>query len=126
MNKIYRLYIYIDPDGDFYFNKKDNWYHENTLELFFKTRENAGKRMYETLNDIYSTLSETTPDYFKKLFEYQLKRCKAFFLETDLNVFINEETGNYTFDWCLEEIYESSITLEDTKEKLNIYKVENS
>lgn len=126
MNKLYRLYIYIDPDGDFHFKKSDTWTHENTLELFFKTRENAGKKMVNTLNEIFSTLSETTPDYFKNLFEYQLKRCTPFFLETDLNVFINEETGNYTFNWCLEEICESSITLEDTKEKLLIFKVENS
>jgi hypothetical protein len=61
------MYIYIDPDGDFSFKKSDSeWFKENTLEFFFRDRSNAGQRLYDTLNEILTTLSENTPDYFKK------------------------------------------------------------
>lgn len=123
--KLYRMYIYIDPDGDFSFKKSDSeWFKENTLEFFFRDRSNAGQRLYDTLNEILTTLSENTPDYFKKSFKENLIRQKELMINTDLNVYHNEDIGNYTFNWGVEEIEETPIKLKDTNEELNILKVE--
>lgn len=124
MKKYYRLYIYIDTDGDFSFEKNTNW-QEYEYSLLFNSRKQAGVSLWKELNHIFNTLTETTPDDVKERMSEKMQLQENVIKLSDKDISCDCGTGNATIYWCIQEIEEKTLILEDTKESIQAFLIKN-